>query len=1168
LLEALPDSHLADLGTLQAQEISGVCESITSGIPLVSNLVLQEEMSEDIVISAIYFSLSPYFHEEAPQAGKGKKVDTNVVERAMKGIRMASLGLTRTIYARYSDQRGWIIEEVLGNLTKLEIAKKGKGAFRLRNGAAIHTVSALILHLVQTAPANLRAQINAKILEHGKPKLVEEDVEMHDSQQDELEVDNEEETTTALTGPMRDLLQPAIESANQSARMVVNHLLQKSCKSGKAASGSTEAEYRAVFDNLITDLLSTLHLPEWPAAELILTVCCKSMMSSLADPKSTHELNALKGLSLDHVGSIAARIRHDCSSASHWPALQSLPEIVGSGDVSALEQLYTSQQQLFAHLVRTDKAEGASEFVAAVFGGELANALSLSNSILSKYSDREQNESEEGHRAKALNTRLSTLAASCWSVEVDDDIFGPSADDEQPAIDGIALQLARSRPLAALYEPLLDNIVNASDSSAVGFRTKALRDIGLVVAQDPELFHQANVRKSIESRMHDSSPAVRDAAIELVGKYVVSRPDLASEYLPQICERITDTGLSVRRRVVKLLKALFSVVEHEHERVEICRKLVWRAIDDDEGIKELAVETVEELWFSRTLPSATRVMVNDESQAQEETSKSGIAQLASIIMSVAGEYRDRPPPVDELLRAIISKHAEKGTKPPVGRLREVIETLIDSLVEDEETKDLVTTIKTIHVLNAADLGLLSASKAQSLIPFLKSASTPQDQLISDYLLKIFRSSISSMPKSNSKMGKELQAALTPMINKPPPSLATLQEIVACFCAVILGQTHDFSKLISFFRTTTQRLAGELRKLLDPATQASANIRALPTLCHLASLLCENGLFDSVRAKYPETKPALDSISPKPISEYIYTLLVKLYSLPVGPQVQSSALNSLGFLFRAYPTLMLNPSSTTIMDSVFKTGTPQLQLQLLKILQDFLTSQAKASTASTQKAEKGVKIDELVGNVDGFADSGVASAVSQRYIDQILSASVSVNPQVQRVAVDILTSVARSGFSHPLAISPTLVALTTSADHQIASKGYATLSLLHQKHASLLATRFAEPAKTAHSYARAVAGQEVVHGYRDDPVLSHFGRWYSLLQKEKRTLQHDYLKTLSRMFEMEPGAPCSEDDVSLARYVAEALSTLEFKRLEEPMIIISYLNSALAVAGLQVLHLLE
>lgn len=192
--------------------------------------------------------------------------------------------------------------------------------------------------------------------------------------------------------------------------------------------------------------------------------------------------------------------------------------------------------------------------------------------------------------------------------------------------------------------------------------------------------------------MHDSSPAVRDAAIELVGKYVVSRPDLASKYLPQICERITasrlscctpslalthvppqDTGLSVRRRVVKLLRALFSVVEQEAERVEICRKLVWRVSDDDDGIKvrlpvptitrwttalilsrpqELAVDTVEELWFSRTLPSTSRTIINGESQAEETTDKSGLAQLASIIMAVAGETRDRPPPVDEVLRMV------------------------------------------------------------------------------------------------------------------------------------------------------------------------------------------------------------------------------------------------------------------------------------------------------------------------------------------------------------------------------------------------------------------------------------------------------------------------------------------------------------------------------------
>lgn len=46
------------------------------------------------------------------------------------------------------------------------------------------------------------------------------------------------------------------------------------------------------------------------------------------------------------------------------------------------------------------------------------------------------------------------------------------------------------------------------------------------------------MRKTIENRMLDSSPAVRDAAIELVGKYIVGRRDLAIEYLPKIAERV------------------------------------------------------------------------------------------------------------------------------------------------------------------------------------------------------------------------------------------------------------------------------------------------------------------------------------------------------------------------------------------------------------------------------------------------------------------------------------------------------------------------------------------------------------------------------------------------------------------------------------------------------
>ena len=105
------------------------------------------------------------------------------------------------------------------------------------------------------------------------------------------------------------------------------------CRSGKgkATKNSNEAEYRAIFDNLIDDLLTVLFWPEWPAASLILTIASKfmvriswrgpflklqcvhllSQVSSLDDVKTNFQTdsNAAKTIALDHLGVIAARIR-------------------------------------------------------------------------------------------------------------------------------------------------------------------------------------------------------------------------------------------------------------------------------------------------------------------------------------------------------------------------------------------------------------------------------------------------------------------------------------------------------------------------------------------------------------------------------------------------------------------------------------------------------------------------------------------------------------------------------------------------------------------------------------------------------------------------------------------------------------------------------------------
>jgi len=55
---------------------------------------------------------------------------------------------------------------------------------------------------------------------------------------------------------------------------------------GKSTKNSNEAEYRTIFDNLISDLLTVLYWPEWPAASLLLSIVCKFMVSLTIDCES------------------------------------------------------------------------------------------------------------------------------------------------------------------------------------------------------------------------------------------------------------------------------------------------------------------------------------------------------------------------------------------------------------------------------------------------------------------------------------------------------------------------------------------------------------------------------------------------------------------------------------------------------------------------------------------------------------------------------------------------------------------------------------------------------------------------------------------------------------------------------------------------------------------
>lgn len=168
---------------------------------------------------------------------------------------------------------------------------------------------------------------------------------------------------------------------------------------------------------------------------------------------------------------------------------------------------------------------------------------------------------------------------------------------------------------------------------------------------------------------------------------MIDSPKFASDYYQKIADRIADTGLGVRKRVIKLLKAYYNVTEERSARVDICTRIVLRMLDEDDTVKDLAIKTIEELWF--LAPSSapkTSGALHDKSE---------FLTKVAIIMGVAAQFKDRQSPLEDLLHRIMADKEENDRNALHQRYVEVCETLIDGLVDASDLPGFVSCVSLI-----------------------------------------------------------------------------------------------------------------------------------------------------------------------------------------------------------------------------------------------------------------------------------------------------------------------------------------------------------------------------------------------------------------------------------------------------------------------------------------
>ncbi|KZP01340.1 hypothetical protein CALVIDRAFT_492971 [Calocera viscosa TUFC12733] len=1172
-LKSLVDSplikHVTEASkSLAAQYLSSTFQSLLSLVPRIDALISHGEhaMSEAIVIAATYISIGPFFVIDNSSMGddsrkaKGKAKDAAVFALGGKAgfpaLRLSALSLIRSIFANHSDQRASIVEEILTSLIKLPDIKRKGGQFRLRNGKSIHIVSALLLQLVQTTGRDLRLGIKSL-----KARNVTAAANVHQPKHEDGEILDKDTIAELL------VYKSGLDDAQACARTILQFLVNRSGKS-KTTKDSNEAEYRAILDNFIADLLTVLYSPEWPASSLLLRLACKLMMASLEDIKTTAD-NATKQMALDHLGTIAAHLRSVSLKArpgdpSGKPKYRSLEEIVGSCSLNRFKNVWTAHLEISSYLAKRaaeDHSEDqaylmAREFSIALWGYELA--INLSQAVQNLDSDASTS-TERFEKGSGLVKEMTDALRSVWEKDTAD-VFEASSDSESARIDALCQLLGATNPMQTAFDLIIHVILSALTSPAVFMRTKALRAIGQIVTCDSELLRQQNVRQTIESHLVDSSSAVREAAIELIGKYIVQESAVAGEYYMKLSERMADTGLGVRKRVMKLLRSLYDVTSDISRRADICIKMIQRLQDEDETVKDLAVKSMEEMWFSSLLNGRNSIPGED--------------RVMRVFMQVVGAFKDRTSTLEDLLHQILQDKSKKDDHVIVQRYTALCDSLIDTLVDGQDAEfNLVQCVQGIYLLATAHPKVMSGSRAEILLPYLRVATTADDRAITDSILKVFRASIPGMPKTAINFGEELQKVLVPMISKPSTvrGISGLQETVACLCVTVKHLTHDYARLVALLRPCNVKLQAEI-KALESGVWNPASVQSTPLLMFIVAFLNEHCDFDLVRTQHPDTTAQLDAMALDSITEHFYVVFLKLYQNQCNDKISTAALQCLGIMFKAYPRLLTHDSTLTLMDTVLSSNDVEARGRVLKILQDFLASEATKRAEEEREYKKTgkrteVDMDELIGSANTFADSGIASTVIQRYLGHILDGALSAHLHTQRFSVDILGYTIRQGLAHPLRCLPVLISLETSADTGLAARAGALHALLQNKHASMLNSRLIDCARRSFEY-QARINEGTVRGFRGNQApIALLHRWYALV-REKRAPRQDLLKAIMKAFDVDTtNLALTEDEVAFVRYMAENVSALEYKTLEEVLTVVRSLMSVLSVAGMQLVDTL-
>ncbi|XP_034047622.1 nipped-B-like protein B [Thalassophryne amazonica] len=1071
-----------------------VCEILNN----ISDLLEIQLLTDTTILQVSTLGITPFFVE-------------NVSE-----LQLSAIPVVTAVFSRYKKHRQLILEEIFTSLARLPTSKRSLRNFQLNSTDMdgepmyIQMVTALVLQLIQCV-VHLPSE-----REDDHDKKVDKDI----------------------------LVTNSYETAMRTAQNFLSVFLKK-CGSKQA-----EENYRPLFENFVQDLLSTVNKPEWPAAELLLSLLGRLLVHQFSNKQTEM---ALRVASLDYLGTVASRLRKDAvtTKMDQRAIDRILEENPGNDEIQQLQKalldylnknMETEPSLLFARKFyiaqwfRDTKSEEEKATMSQnkdedTKGRRLSNDIEMSEEIL------EKSEARRKFLRKIIKTPLSQLS----SQRINSDTL----DYEDSSL--IVRYLASMRPFAQSFDIYLSQILRVLGESAIAVRTKAMKCLSEVVAVDPSILSRVDMQRGVHCRLMDSSTSVREAAVELLGRFVLSRPELIEQYYDMLIERILDTGISVRKRVIKILRDICLEQPSFRKITEMCVKMI-RRVNDEEGIKKLVNETFQKLWFTPT-PSHD---------------KDGMTRKILNITDVVAACKDSGYDwFEQLLQNLLKSEEAASHKPAKKACIQLVDNLVEHILKYDESlaecedrgvsSDRVVACTTTLYLFSKISPHLMVQHAMTIQPYLTTkCNTQNDFMVICNVAKILELVIPLMDQPSETFLTTIEEDLMKLIIKY--GMTVVQHCVSCLGAVVNKVTHNYKFVWACFN----RFYGALAKLKmqhqeDPSSSALAtNKPALLRSLFTVGALCRHFDFDLEDFK-GSTKIV--------IKDKVLELLL-YFTAHEDEEVQIKAIIALGFQFIMHPELMFVQDVKVLYNSILSEECTMvsLKIQVLKNLQTYLQEEDSRMQEADREWKKLSKQEDL--KEMGDISSGMSSSIMQIYLKQVLEAFFHSQSTVRHFALNVITLTLSQGLIHPVQCVPYLIAMGTDPEQTMKNKADNQLVEIDKKYSGFIHMKAVAGLKMSYQVQEAItkSTDAVIRGFRKDDADSALCCHLYTMVRGNRQHRRAFLLSLLNLFD-----DSSKTEVNMLLFVADNLACFPYQTQEEPLFIMHHVDITLSISGSNLLQ---